>query len=112
MTVEGRQFDGYRDHSDQERWGLYANAGWQPSTATNVQLFATYVHNDLRLPGALTRAEVDVDPDQASAAALDGNYGKVVKTARVAAKTTGLSARTGRCRPASRTKGSRCFTRS
>ena len=88
VTVEGRQFDGYRDHSDQERWGLYANAGWQPSTTTNVQLFATYVDNDLRLPGALTRAEVDADPDQASAAALSGDYGKVVKTARVAAKVT------------------------
>ena len=71
LTVEGRQFDGYRDHSNQERWGLYANAGWQPSTTTNVQLFATYVDNDIRLPGALTRAEVDADPDQASAAALE-----------------------------------------
>jgi iron complex outermembrane receptor protein len=88
LTVEGRQFDGYRDHSNQERWGLYANAGWQPSTATNVQLFATYVNNDIRLPGALTRAEVDADPDQASAAALSGDYGKVVKTARVAVKAT------------------------
>ena len=53
-----------------------------------MQLFGTYVDNDQRLPGALTRAEVDADPDQASAAALGGNYGKVVKTARVAAKTT------------------------
>jgi iron complex outermembrane recepter protein len=88
LTVEGRQFDGYRDHSNQERWGVYANAGWQPSAATNLQLFATYVNNDLRLPGALTRAEVDADPDQASAAALSGDYGKVVKTARVAAKAT------------------------
>ena len=88
LTIEGRQWDGYRDHSGQERWGLYANAGWQPSATTNMQLFATYVHNDQRLPGALTRAEADADPDQASAAAIDGNYGKVVKTARVAAKTT------------------------
>ena len=86
LTVEGRQFDGYRDHSNQERWGLYANAGWQPSATTNVQLFATYVNNDIRLPGALTRAEADADPDQASAAALTGDYGKVVKAARVAAK--------------------------
>ena len=39
LTVEGRHWDGYRDHSDQERWGLYANAGWQPSATTNVQLF-------------------------------------------------------------------------
>lgn len=88
LTVEGRQFDGYRDHSDQERWGLYANAGWQSSPTTTVQLFGTYVNNDIRLPGALTRAEVDADPDQASAAALSGDYGKVVKTARVAVKAT------------------------
>ena len=86
LTVEGRQFDGYRDHSGQERFGLYANAGWHPSTTTNVQLFGTYVNNDLRLPGALTRAEVDADPDQASAAALDGGYGKQVKTGRFAAE--------------------------
>ena len=88
LTVEGRQFEGYRDHSGQERFGLYANAGWQPSAPTNVQLFGTYVNNDLRLPGALTRAEVDADPDQASAAALDGGYGKQVKTGRFAAKVT------------------------
>jgi iron complex outermembrane receptor protein len=53
-----------------------------------VQVFATYVDNDIRLPGALTRAEVADDPDQASAAALSGNYGKIVKTARIAAKST------------------------
>ncbi len=88
LTVEGKNFDGYRDHSAQQRWGLYGNAGWQPSATTKLQLFGTYVHNDLRLPGALTRSEVEADPNQASAAALEGNYGKVVKTARVAAKAT------------------------
>jgi iron complex outermembrane receptor protein len=88
LTIEGRHFDGYRDHSGQERFGLYANAGWHPSATTTVQLFGTYVNNDLRLPGALTRAEVNADPDQASAAALDGAYGKQVKTGRFAAKMT------------------------
>ncbi|MEQ1729569.1 MAG: TonB-dependent receptor, partial [Vicinamibacterales bacterium] len=88
VTLEGRQWDGYRDHSGQKRWGVYSNAGWHPSAATNVQLFGTYVYNDQRLPGALTRAEAAADPDQASDAALDGHSGKVVKTARVAAKTT------------------------
>jgi iron complex outermembrane receptor protein len=88
LTVEGRHWDGYRDHSGQERWGLYANAGWQPSATTRVQLFGTFVHNDQRLPGALTRDEAATNPNQASAAALDGDYGKVVKTARAAAKAT------------------------
>ncbi|MGE3507478.1 MAG: TonB-dependent receptor [Vicinamibacterales bacterium] len=88
VTFEGRQWDGYRAHSSQNRWGIYANTGWRPSATTNVQLFGTYVYNDQRLPGALTRAEADADPNQASAAALDGDYGKVVKTGRFAAKST------------------------
>lgn len=86
ITAEGRQWDGYRDHSSQERWGIYANGGWQPSDSASFRLFATYVDNDQRLPGALTRAEAHTDPDQASAAALDGDYGKVVKTGRFAAR--------------------------
>jgi iron complex outermembrane receptor protein len=88
LTIEGRQWDGYRDHSDQKRWGVYGNTGWQPSSKTQVRLFGTYVYNDQRLPGALTRDEATADPNQASAAALSGDYGKVVKTARVAGKST------------------------
>jgi iron complex outermembrane receptor protein len=88
VTVEGRNWNGYRDHSSQERWGVYANGGWQPSANVHVQVFGTYVDNDQRLPGALTRDEYEADPDQASAAALSGDYGKVVKTGRVAAKST------------------------
>lgn len=88
LTVEGRRWDGYRDHSDQERWGVYANGGWQISDAASLRVFGTYVHNDQRLPGALMRSELDADPGQASAAALDGDYGKVVETGRLAARAT------------------------
>lgn len=88
VTVEGKNWDGYRDHSGQERFGLYANGGWQPSAATGVRVFANYVDNDQNIPGALTRDEVNTDPDQASPAALDGDYGKLVKTARLAGKVT------------------------
>ena len=88
LTVETKQWDGYREHSDQNRWGVYANAGWQPSEAMSVRAFATYVDNDQRLPGALTRAEVEANPDQASVDAIGGNYGKVVKTSRGAVKTS------------------------
>jgi iron complex outermembrane receptor protein len=88
LTVEGRQWDGYRDHSSQERWSVYANAGLQVSDRVSLRVFGTYVDNDQRLPGALTRAEIDASPDQASAPALGGDYGKVVKTARTAARMT------------------------
>jgi iron complex outermembrane receptor protein len=88
VTVETKQWDGYRDHSEQDRWGVYANAGWQPSDAVSVRAFATYVDNDQRLPGALTRDELQADPDRASDAAIGGDYGKVVRTSRFAAKTS------------------------
>jgi iron complex outermembrane receptor protein len=74
---------------------VYANVGWQVSDTSDVRVFATYVDNDERLPGALTRAEVDADPDQASAAARGGDYGKVVRTGRVAAKATWAIGATG-----------------
>jgi iron complex outermembrane receptor protein len=88
LTVEGKRWDGYRGHSRQERWGVYANGGWQASDAVNIRAFATYVDNDQRLPGALTRSEMGADPRRASADAIGGDYGKVVKTARGALRTT------------------------
>jgi|GEM_PF-163028 len=88
LTVEGRQWDGYRDHSSQKRWGLYSNAGWKVSDAVDVRVFGTYLDNSLLLPDALTRDEVSADPNQASSAALGGNYGKDLTSARAAARLT------------------------
>ena len=88
VTVEGKRWDGYRDHNTQERYGLYANAGWVHSPQVATRVYATYVHNDEELPGALTGDEVRADPDQASVAAIGGHYQKNVETARIAAKTT------------------------
>ena len=88
VTVEGKSWDGYRDHNKQERYGLYANAGWVHSPQVTTRIYATYVHNDEELPGALTGDEVRADPDQASRAAIGGDYQKNVETARIAAKTT------------------------
>ena len=88
LTVESKDWDGYRDHSSQDRWGVYGNAGFKLSDSARMRVFATYVDNDELLPGALTREEVEEDPDQASAAALGGNYSKQLETARIAATTT------------------------
>jgi iron complex outermembrane receptor protein len=54
----------------------------------DVRAFGTYLNSSLRLPDALTRAEVDADPDQASSVALGGNYGKDLTTARGAVRMT------------------------
>lgn len=86
VTVEARDWDGYRDHSEMRRWGVYANSGWWVSDAVELRLFGTYVNSELNLPGALTRAEVESNRNQASAVALGGDYGKDLETGRLAAR--------------------------
>jgi iron complex outermembrane receptor protein len=87
VTAETRRWDGYRDHHEQDRVGLYSNAGWQFSNTVRSRLYLTYIDNDQELPGSLTRAEWKDDPTQAQAAAVTGNYQYNVKTWRAANKT-------------------------
>jgi len=88
LTVEGRQWNGYRDHSGLERWGLYANGGLLASEELEVRVFGQFTRSTLDLPDALTRAEVDANPEQASSVAYGGDYGKDLSTARGAARMT------------------------
>lgn len=88
VTLEGKQRDGYRDHNESDRAGLYANGGWQIAETVGTRLYATYVDNDQELPGQLSREQFSDDPDQASASALGGNFQIDVETWRVANKTT------------------------
>ncbi len=87
-VAEYRDWEGYREHSEQKTKGAYANAGfhWSDSVVTRVYLSA--LDSEANLPGALTRAEADEDPGQAAPAAFDADYGKVVETRRAATKTT------------------------
>lgn len=88
VTLEAKSFDGYRDHSAQERKGVYSNAGWRVSDAVSTRVYATFIDNDEELPRGLTLAQIDQDPDQAAASAITGDNRKIVKTARGAVKTT------------------------
>ena len=87
LTLEGKRLDGYRGHGEQERYGLYANAGWMVSEQLETRLYATYVANDQELPSGLTAAEVKDDPRQAAASAVSGNYQVNVEAWRLANKT-------------------------
>jgi iron complex outermembrane receptor protein len=88
LSVESNNWDGYRDHSREQSNGVYANTGWQFAPHVESRLFASYSNSDQNLAGALTRAEYEENPDQASAAALGGNYQKNLDTWRVANKTS------------------------
>lgn len=87
LSLEARQWDGYRAHQEQEREGIYANAGWKLNSAVQTRLFLTYIDNNQQLPGALTREQFQQDPQQAQASAVTGNFQYNVETWRAANKT-------------------------
>jgi len=88
VTVEGKTWEGYRDHNEQRRHGLYANAGWRPSDTVESRFYGTYLHNDQELSGSLTRSQFADDPNQASADAIGGNFQLDVETWRIANRTS------------------------
>jgi len=88
VTAEATRWDGYRDHSAQDKQGIYANGGWNWSDNATLRLYGAWVDTSTQLPGALSRDQVQGDPDQANPSALTGDYGKKVETWRVAAKNT------------------------
>ena len=88
VTLGAKHFDGYRDHSRQNRASLRANGGWRPSGDFALRLFATHIDNRQQLPGALTRAQFHADPWQAEPSYAAGNHQLNVRTDRLAAKGT------------------------
>jgi len=88
ITVEGKTWEGYRDHNEQRRQGLYANAGWQPSDTVESRFYGTYLNNDQELSGSLTRSQIANDRNQASADAIGGNFQLDVETWRIANRTS------------------------
>jgi iron complex outermembrane receptor protein len=85
-TVEGKAWDGYREHNEQQRRGLYANGGWRVSDDLALRGYATWLSNDQELAGALSREQMREDPDQAGAGADSGNFQVNVDTLRLAGK--------------------------
>jgi iron complex outermembrane receptor protein len=83
FTVEGKSWDGYRDHNEQDRGGVYGNIGWQFSETGATRFYLTAIHNDSELAGPLTREQLETDPDQAITATV-GNYQIDVDTTRLA----------------------------
>lgn len=88
LTLEAKQRDGYREHNEQDKEAVYANAGWRFSDAVKTRFYFNYIKNDEELPGPLTHAQWQQDPGQAEAAAVAGDYQWNVETWRAANKTT------------------------
>ncbi|HUQ83188.1 MAG TPA: TonB-dependent receptor [Gemmatimonadaceae bacterium] len=59
-------FDGWRDHSDARRALINGGAVGQVGSSTRLGLFVTAANNLMHVPGPLTRAQVDANPNQAN----------------------------------------------
>jgi iron complex outermembrane receptor protein len=59
-------FDGWRDHSDARRALVNGGAVGRVGDNTRLGLFLTAANNLMHVPGPLTQAQVDADPDQAN----------------------------------------------
>ncbi|MEX2495202.1 MAG: TonB-dependent receptor [Woeseia sp.] len=88
LTVESKQWSGFRQHNEQDRLGAYGNLGWQLSDKVETRFYGTWLRNDQEFPGALTRAQIEADPDQANPSAISGHYQKNVDTWRLANNTS------------------------
>ncbi|HEY6130818.1 MAG TPA: TonB-dependent receptor, partial [Halioglobus sp.] len=87
LSAQSYNWDGYRDHSSDDSNSAFGNAGWQFGDDDETRLYAAYIDTDMNLPGALSEEQMKQDPDQATTAALAGNYGKKLETWRVANKS-------------------------
>lgn len=90
VTIENKQWDGYRDHSKHTRTGIYANGGLRLSDNVSTRFYFTKLDSDEELAGGLTRAQVREDRDQAGTfnGRDQGHFQLDVDTWRVANKTT------------------------
>jgi len=63
-------FDGWREHSDARRALVNGGAVGRAGEKTRLGLFFTAANNLMHVPGPLTQAQVDADPNQANATYL------------------------------------------
>lgn len=88
LTLEGKHFGGYQQHSRDDLVSAFGNFGWQPSDSFNLRTYLTYSNSRQQLAGSLTRAEFDANPRQGDPAYVLGNHQVNVKTGRLATKGT------------------------
>ncbi|MDO6444273.1 TonB-dependent receptor [Colwellia sp. 1_MG-2023] len=84
VTVEKKTTDGFRDHQQQSREGVYANAGWVFNDTIKTRFYGTYIHNDQELPGALSASQFNEDPYQGNPSSIAGHFQHNVETWRLA----------------------------
>lgn len=85
--TDGRQ-DGYRAHARQSDQRVFSNFGWQLNEGIETRMFYTYTLADMKLPGGITKAQMEATPQMADPASVAGDRQRDFELHRIANKTT------------------------
>jgi iron complex outermembrane receptor protein len=66
LGLTDTELEGFRDHAEQIRRRAYGTVGYRLSGGTTLRLDLGFTASNERLPGALTRQELDRDPSKAN----------------------------------------------
>ncbi len=87
-SITASHSDGFRDYSEQESLRIFANIGTKISDNLENRFYITYVDSKSQLPGALTKAQMEANPQQANAASVAGRQRRDYTLLRLANKLT------------------------
>lgn len=87
-SITAMHTDGFRDYSEQENLRIFANIGTKLSDNLENRFYITYVDSKSQLPGALTKAQLEANPQQANAASVAGRQRRDYRLLRLANKLT------------------------
>lgn len=84
VAASGYQQEGYREHSEQRNVRGTANVGYRLADNIENRLYLSASDSDSELPGALTRAQFDADPEQANPGNITGDQKRDYPLYRIA----------------------------
>lgn len=87
-SITASHSDGFRDYSEQESLRIFANIGTKLSDNLENRFYITYVDSKSQLPGALTKAQMEANPQQANAGSVAGKQRRDYRLLRLANKLT------------------------
>ena len=87
-SITSSQTDGFRDYSEQESLRIFANIGTKISANLENRFYLTWVDSKSQLPGSLTKAQFEANPQQANAGSIALRQRRDYQLLRLANKLT------------------------
>ncbi len=88
VSITAAHTDGFRDWSEQQSLRVMANIGTKISSNLENRFYITWVDSKSQLPGALTKAQMEANPQQANAASPANRQRRDYQLLRLANKLT------------------------